>query len=176
MPPHDTPRGRTDGPRREHELALAQRQRLRSRHARVAHPAVHGQAEDERPHTRTLDHGDDRQVEQDPREREEHVDDAHDELVDAPADGPGQGPDGDADGRAHRHGDHGDDQGQPGAGEHGRQEVHAVLVRPEEVRGARAQEPRIQVAQGRRKRSEPRSCEGREQEHEEQRRARPATG
>ncbi len=113
--------------------------------ARVADPAVDGEGEDEDADARGGDDGDDGEVEQDAGEGEQHVDDAHDHLVDGAAEVAGDGADGDADDQAERDDGERDPGGEARAPQELREQVAAVLVGAEQVGVARLLEQMTEV-------------------------------
>ena len=95
--------------RRLHVLELARAQHLAAHQPRVAHPADHRQRQHDVGQART-EHGDERNRQQDPGKRHQHVDHPADHIVDPPAEVAGDRAEQHADERRHRHDREADEQ------------------------------------------------------------------
>jgi len=131
--PQDTPIGGAERTRRLDELAPSQAVGLAARQARVARPADHTEREHYVPHARA-EHGRERDREQEPGKRQQHIDDAHEENVEPATGIAGDGAERGADHERRRDGRQADGEGHPPAVQHPRQDVAAELVLPEEMR------------------------------------------
>ena len=134
--------------RRLHELELARAQHLPAHQPRVAHPADHRQREHDVGEARP-EHRDQRDRQQDPGKRQQHVDHPADHIVDAPAEVAGDRAEQHADGRRDRDHREADEQRDARAGQHAREDVAAELVEAERMRQARRLEPPRQLLRGR---------------------------
>ena len=127
-----------------HELELPRAQRLPAHEPRVAHPADHRQREHDVGQARAED-GDERDRQQDPGKRHQHIDDPADHIVHTPAEVAGNRAEQHADGRRHRHDREADQQRDARARQQAREDVAAELVEAERMREARPLEPARQL-------------------------------
>src|SRR5215471_2887276 len=110
-----------------------------------------GHAEGEhRLHEAGAEADDDEEREDKGRDREESVDEAHDDLIEAPAVEAGEERDGKADGEAEGCRPEAEGDGTPTSGEHPAQHIAPEAVRAEQMRGAGRGQPVQQVDLGRR--------------------------
>src|SRR5207249_12208719 len=152
---HLTEGRRPETARRLDELLLAERQELGAHQARDRHPAQAPDDRDdqdeyaslraERLPQRVAEEVDDQQQQGEPRERQEHVGDAHQRVVDLAAHEPrrraNRGPDRDRD--QHRRDPHGERDA--ASIEHARQQILAEVVGAERVAPGRALELGLEV-------------------------------
>ena len=161
VPPENSGAGRTERPRRLDVLELARPQYLSPHESGVADPADNCQGEQDVDQTRS-EHSDERDREQQSRERQQHIGDAADTVVDRPAEVAGDGPEQ----RANTGGDDNDRQTDEKrdacAGENPRENVPTELVEAERVRQSRTRKPQRQLLRRRIKRHQPRSNDRRE--------------
>ena len=133
--------------RRLHELELTRPQHLTAYQPRVAHPADERQRDHDVGQARAQ-HRHHRDGEQQPRKRQQDVDDATQSFVHAAAEVPGDGADQDPHGRRDRHHHQADQQRDARAREHPRQNVPTELVETEPVPQRRPGEPEREVLRG----------------------------
>ncbi len=140
VPPHDRPfrTARDDG--EADELAFLQRQHLAAHHACVACPVDQAQDDDDVPHARADDGGEE-DGEGQCRQREPGVGDAHDDLVRPAAEIAREDAQHGADHAGEDHRGEADDHRDPGAEDQPRQHVASELVGAEQVLGGAARLP-----------------------------------
>jgi hypothetical protein len=142
---HLAQRSDAEGARRQHVLHLAHAQRLGAGDAGVADPAVYGQREDQHADAGPRHQRRDGDVEQDAGKGQQHVDDAHQHLVEPAAEISGEHPEQHADDQTQHHHRRRQPEQQAGAVADLRQQIAAVLIGAKQVRQRRSLEQMVEI-------------------------------